>query len=343
MEQLKAYLALSIMNASLSKKAQFLKTANFNACRLFDDHLLEFYEWKEVELIISQCERLGIKILMVHDEEYPEILRQTVDFPPVLFCLGDTCLLKQECFAVVGTRTITMYGKAIVSRFVPPLCRANFCIVSGMASGVDAESHWSAINNDGKTIAVLGTGVDVAFPAQNKDLYKKIIKDGGLVVSEFAPGTAGFKQNFPRRNRIISGLSIGALIVEAGLQSGSLITASISASYSRDVFCVPGPITSRMSDGTNSLIKRGAIVALSSDDILEHYSLLIKGNGKKIHTTQISDGAKTLLKTLSAQGSSVSELLCSSGACSSEIFKNLEELELSGYIFRDGFGIYHLN
>lgn len=339
MDQLKAYLALSITNMSLTAKAQLLKRANFSA----GFSLPDFNSWEEVDLIIERCKKLGIKIILACQEEYPEILRQTVDLPPVLFCLGDVSLLKKQCFAVVGTRTITPYGKVVVSRFIPDLCRASFCIVSGMASGVDSESHWSALNSDGKTIAVLGTGVDVVFPPRNRDLYKRIVNEGGLIISEFAPGTPGFKSNFPRRNRIISGLSIGTLVVEAGMQSGSLITASISASYSRDVFCVPGPINSRMSEGTNCLIKRGAIVALSSDDVMDHYSLLIKNDGKKLLAKQISDGAEKILKSIDAQGSSVSELLCFSGYSSSELFKNLEELEHSGYIFRDGFGIYHLN
>ena len=339
MDALRNYLALSICNMSLSSKVQLIQTNNFA------EHISvpDFNSWDEVETIISRCKQLGIKIILACQDEYPEILKQTVDFPPVLFCLGNILLLKAQCFAVVGTRTPTMYGHAVVSRFIPNLTKAGFCIVSGMAKGIDSESHWSTINNVGKTIAVLGTGVDLVFPPQNKKLYQSIIKSGGLIVSEFVPGTPGYKYNFPKRNRIISGLSLGVLVVEAGIQSGSLITASISTSYSRDVFCVPGPVTSRMSEGTNSLIKRGAVVALSSDDILDHYGLLIHGNSKKILIKQISDSAKILLKTLDAQGSSVSELLCNSGFASGELFKNLEELEHSGYIFRDGFGIYHLN
>jgi len=337
-------------------KGELIKKSGFRPSRLFSPWSAEFNEflkWRalfnwqgleqELENVIRASERLKIKIVTASMNEYPELLRGIVDLPPALFCMGDISLLKQKSISVVGTRTMTPYGKIVVSKFIPPLCISGLCIVSGMAKGVDAESHIAALNSRGKTIAILGSGVDNPYPLCNSSLYERIVREEGLVVSEFIPGTPGFKQNFPMRNRIIAGLSDATLVVEAGKESGSLITASIAMSYHRDIFSVPGPVNSRMSEGTNSLIKKGALIACSSDDILDHYGLLFDSSSSNNSREQISDSARALLGMLDAQGSSASDLLSLSGFSSGELFKNLEELEHSSYIFRDGFGIYHLN
>ena len=354
-KELNAYVALSIIQMPSVVKAEMLKKLAYKAELLFyewNNTLNEFLKWKNkfsgfsdwslVAKIIEESSANKASIVTAGSSLYPNILKQTPDHPVLLFCKGDLNLFKKRSLSVVGTRRISAYGKVAVSKLVPELCRAGFCIVSGMATGVDSESHIRALDSNGSTVAVLGSGINTPFPTSNKRLYERIINEG-LVVSEFAPNTPGFKSNFPMRNRIIAGLSDGTLIIEAGMQSGSLITASIAVSYSRDVFCVPGPINSVLSEGTNSLIKRGAIPVCSSDDIFTHYNMLFNTRTLKIAREQISDGARKMLKMLDAQGSSASDLLCSSGLGPAQLFKNLEELELSGYIFRDAFGIYHLN
>jgi DNA processing protein len=354
-KELNAYVALSIIQMPSAVKVGLLKKLNYKAELLFYDWnntLNEFLKWKNkfssfsdwslVEKIIEESYVSKASIVTAASSFYPNILKQTPDHPVLMFCKGDIELLQKKSLSVVGTRRISAYGKIVVSRLVPELCRAGFCIVSGMATGVDSESHIRALESKGSTIAVLGSGINTPFPTSNKRLYESIINEG-LVISEFAPNTPGFKANFPMRNRIIAGLSDGTLIVEAGMQSGSLITASIAVTYSRDVFCVPGPINSVLSEGTNSLIKKGAVPVCSSDDIFAHYNMLFNTKILKIKREQISDGARKMLGMLDTQGSSASDLLCSSGLGPAQLFKNLEELELSGYIFRDAFGIYHLN
>lgn len=355
-DDLRASVALCILNIPLWAKGKLIRISGFRPSKLFepwDKEFNEFLKWRglfdwqnlgeEVDRAVSRSEKSRINIITASMDEYPDILRSIVDFPPVLFCKGDSSILKQKSISVVGTRTMTPYGRAVVTKFIPPLCMSGLCIVSGMAKGVDAQSHLSTLNSRGKTIAVLGSGVDEPYPVCNNGLYERIIKEGGLVVSEFVPGTPGFKQNFPMRNRIIAGLSDSTIVVEAGIKSGSLITASMAMSYHRDVFSVPGPVNSSMSEGTNSLIKRGALMACSSDDILDHYGLLFGNSNTNMSREQISDSARALLGMLDVQGSSASDLLSLSGFSSGELFKNLEELEHSSYIFRDGFGIYHLN
>ena len=355
MEELNYYLALSYISIPLWAKVQILKKVSFLPSYLFGkwkenlyefnkwkDVFLNFNEWKKLDEIVKDCSSRNIKILLPCDKEYPRLLLETPDFPVVLFCVGDVNIINSSCFSIVGTRAMSHYGSSVIKRLVPDLCRAGFCIVSGMARGVDGCAHFETLNNAGRTIAVLGTGVDTPFPYQNRTLYQKILNSGGLIISEFMPGEPGFKQNFPRRNRIIAGLSHGTLVIEAGLDSGSLITSSIAATYSRDVFAVPGSILSKNADGTNALIKKGAIVVCSSDDILEHYELLIKDNMSKTVKKQVSDTAKSLLVILNGQGCDVNQLLQESGLSSGELFKNLEELQLNGYISIDEFGAYHL-
>ncbi len=198
----------------------------------------------------------GAQLLTIHDPAYPERLREIFDPPLLLFALGNTKLMDSYSLAVVGTRSPTPYGLAATERLSADLAKAGLTIVSGMARGIDTAAHRAALNADGTTIAVLGCGVDVLYPSSNRKLYDDIAKRG-LLLSEFPMEAPAFPQNFPVRNRIVSGISLGVLIVEGAQHSGSAITAKLAMDQGRDVFAVPGNITSKMSWGPNLLIKEG--------------------------------------------------------------------------------------
>ena len=198
----------------------------------------------------------GTELISIQDERYPPRLREIFDPLLVLFALGRLELLKVVSIAVVGTRRPTPYGLAAAERLSSDLARAGLAIVSGMARGIDTSAHLAALKEDGDTIAVLGCGVDVIYPANNRKLYEDIGKKG-LIISEFPMGAVAFPQNFPIRNRIVSGLALGVLIVEGAQHSGSAITAKLAMDQGREVFAVPGNITSKMSWGPNLLIKEG--------------------------------------------------------------------------------------
>ena len=202
------------------------------------------------------------------DKYYPNKLKLIYDPPELLYCLGDIRLLNEPSIAIVGTRNASNYGKRIAYNLSQELSKRGVTIISGLASGIDSYAHEGAFKNVGKTIAVLGSGIDIIYPKENEDLYKSIIKNGGLIVSEFPLGTKPEKDNFPKRNRIISGLSDGVVVVEAKKKSGALITADLALEQGRSVFAVPGNIDSQNSEGTNNLIKEGAVPVTSYLDIL---------------------------------------------------------------------------
>lgn len=220
--------------------------------------------------------REDIKAMDARDPCFPALLKEIFDPPAVLFYKGDLPNPPDPYpFAVVGSRMISTYGRQAVPELVAPLSRAGLCIVSGMAIGVDSLAHETALKEKGRTIAVLGSGLDRAniYPSQNRYLLDQIIAGGGAVFSEFPPGTPPLRQHFPFRNRIISGMSLGVLVIEAAQDSGSLITAKSALDQNRDVFAVPGNIFSPLSEGPNELLKLGAKAVTSADDILEALSL----------------------------------------------------------------------
>ena len=198
----------------------------------------------------------GITLISIHDSRYPPRLREIFDPPIVLYARGDTELLKSHGIAVVGTRRPTPYGIAATERLSADLAKAGLTITSGLARGIDTAAHRSALAEEGKTVAVLGCGVDVLYPSENRKLYEEIGRKG-VLISEFPMGAPAYPQNFPIRNRIISGLSLGVLIVEGAQHSGSAITAKLAMDQGREVYAVPGNITSKMSWGPNLLIKDG--------------------------------------------------------------------------------------
>jgi DNA processing protein len=225
--------------------------------------------------LMVRVEREHIKILTLADNNYPRLLNEIYDPPPLLFYLGELKPDDDFSIAVVGARKYSHYGQQVAEKIVFDLAKNKITIVSGLALGIDALAHNAALNAQGRTIAVLGSGLDrySLYPADNRYLAEKIVSSGGLVLSEFPLGTAPLKFNFPQRNRIISGLSRGTLVIEAGEKSGSLITANFALDQNREVFAVPGNIFSENSVGTNSLIKKGAKTVTSAAEIMEALDL----------------------------------------------------------------------
>ena len=201
---------------------------------------------------------------------YPERLKNIYNPPKQLYCLGNLELLNyKETIAIIGSRNYSSYGKKAANDFSFNLAKNNFCVVSGLARGIDSFAHIAALNAKGKTIAVLGSGLDNIYPKENINLAKRIVENDGLIISEYELGSKPLKQHFPARNRIISGLSDGVLVIEATKNSGTNITVDFALEQGKDVFVVPGNIYSVTSDGTNFLIKEGAIPVVSYKNILE--------------------------------------------------------------------------
>lgn len=210
------------------------------------------------------------RILTIQSPRYPKLLKEISDPPEKLYVRGTGSKINLEkTIAVVGTRHVTEYGRKITIRLVTDLVARGFTIVSGLAYGVDAVAHKAAIDAGGKTIAVLGCGIDIIAPESNTELYWRIIHGNGAVVSEIPPGIRPDRKKFVTRNRIISGLSLGVLVTEGARKSGSLITANYAASQGREVFAVPGPVTSEFSGAASFLLKNGAKLVESVDDIIE--------------------------------------------------------------------------
>ncbi len=290
-----------------------------------------------------------ITLVSLDDPAYPLRLKEIYDPPLLLYVRGNAELLAQPGIAMVGTRHPTPYGSGMAERLACDLANQGLVIISGMARGVDTASHRGAISAKGKTIAVFGTGVDVIYPKENSRLAEQILALGGAIISEFSLGTFAAPQNFPIRNRILSGMSVGVLVVEAGEYSGTRITARCALEQNRDVFAVPGNVTNKNSWGPNTLIKQGAKLVATWEDVWEDLPPEVKlaltpkmGGESQDHTTSSlfpEDGLppheKRILGLLKAdEPTHIDELVerLETEMSSSEIFAALFELELAGKV-----------
>lgn len=282
-------------------------------------------------------------IITFEDEFYPKLLKEISNPPLVLYVKGDPKLLDSLQLAMVGSRNPTPTGKDTARLFAKHLAQRNITITSGLADGIDAASHEGALMaSSGKTIAVLGTGLKIVYPAKHQGLASEIVANGGTLVSEFTPNTPPRPQNFPRRNRIISGLSLGTLVVEAALRSGSLITARFAAEQGREVFAVPGSIHNPLTKGCHKLIKDGAKLVETAQDILEELGPLAD-MGEQIFDAQQHDESvdriiagdalyQKLLKNLDVTATPVDILSQRTNLTIAEISSMLLVLELKGYV-----------
>lgn len=320
------------------------------------DHIRSFSDWKIAEREIEQAVELGVDIVTCEDPLYPRNLLNTYDYPPFLYVKGS--LRPAEIFvAVVGSRLASVYGRYTTEKISRELAFKKITIVSGLARGIDAAAHRGALAGKGRTIAVLGCGLDIVYPPENKDLAAAVAMQGALV-TEFPFGTPPNAPNFPSRNRLISGISLGVVIVEAGEKSGSLITARIAAEQGRSVFAVPGEIGAAGSRGTHRLIKQGAKLIENVDDILEEIlpqvemvSSLSDGSSAAFRPGKfepdpesaptpasggnlpgLGDHEKKLLSMIPSQPVDIDLLIASSGLTAQQVLNALLLLELGGFI-----------
>jgi DNA processing protein len=285
------------------------------------------------ELLV--CRKRGIGVVTPENLDYPRLLSEIHDPPPVLYYIGKLPTQDKLLIGVVGSRKATRYGRSVAARVVTELCRAEVGIVSGLAVGIDSAAHQACLKGSGYTVAVLGNGVDVFYPSGNRGLQRAVIDKGGCVISEFPPGTGPRAGHFPRRNRIISGLGRGLLVVEAGLKSGAMITVGFALEQGREVFSVPGNIDSAQSAGTNHLIRLGAKPVLSVRDVLEEFGLdLPLMQAKTQVAAALDDGEANILAMIDEQGISADELCYLTGLPGGVILARLVALELKGLICR---------
>ena len=299
----------------------------------------------ESDRILEFCERNGIYVIGYNDDDYPARLRDSIIPPSVIYVAGEVASLKNISIAGVGSRHSTQYGRDAVRYICEPLAAAGITLVSGMASGIDTEVHKAALNQNGTTIAVLGTGIDITYPARQTEL-RSIIEQNGAVVSEYPPFAHNAPYMFALRNRIISGLAKAVIIFEAAKKSGTMITAGWALDDGRDVFAVPGGILSSQSEGTNRLIKQGAIPALSAADVLETMGLerlsVVTSSLSEPAALKLSGLEKAIYDILKGGEKSLDALVDDLKRSSSELLSALTMLELDGVVASAPGQRYHI-
>lgn len=284
---------------------------------------------------------MEIKTINIENELYPKLLKKIPDAPKILYFRGE--LLKNEiCFSIVGTRRCSDYGKEIAFSIAQDLAQAGITVVSGMARGTDSMAHKGALERKGRTIAVLGTGLDEKsiYPKENLKLAEKILENGGCLISEYPPGTPGMKSNFPERNRIISGLSLGVLVVEAKFGSGALITTDWARKQVRKVFAVPGPVHSKNSEGPHSLIKAGAKLVENANDILKELNLP-KIERKKLEGKTLEENL--IWEILKEGNLNIDKIIEKTKLSSQVVSATLSLMEIDGKVKNLGGNVYALS
>ncbi len=318
----------------------------------------ELFSRKMAEKEIMTAEIKQVEIITTEDDLYPYNLKQIEDAPPILYAKGRTELLQNNnILAVVGARSASLSARKITETIASDVARMGITIVSGMARGIDTAAHRGALKANGNTIAVLGTGIDVIYPSENEDIYKALTTEG-LILTEYPFHTKPQASNFPRRNRIVSGLSKGVLVVEAGLRSGSLITAHQALEQGRDVYAIPGAPYDGRSDGCNKLLKEGAFLVDSADDIIENfnfsevtftprtiekitetddlfeYSLDNQTNNSDSPEQNNENEYTKLLSLISSSGEDIDELIRTMKLPTEKVLTMIVELELEDKIMR---------
>lgn len=292
--------------------------------------------WELVENDLRWLEADDRHCLRIDDPDYPPLLREIADPPPLLFVRGRVGALAGRQLAIVGSRNPSHLGGCHAREFARALVEVGLTVTSGLALGVDAAAHQGALAGGGPTVAVAGTGLDQTYPRSHQPLAESILAEGGALVSEFPVGTPPQAGNFPRRNRIISGLSLGVLVVEAALKSGSLITARLAAEQGREVFALPGAIDNPLARGCNALIKQGAKLVETVDDILEEFSIASRPAQPPAQRQSAGEspdpGGEALLKYIAYAPTSVDTLVAATGNTPEAIASLLLSLELQGHI-----------
>ncbi|CEK11881.1 DNA-processing protein DprA [Legionella hackeliae] len=298
-----------------SRMAQAIKTFNF----------------KDIQLDLCWAEKSGHHLLTIEDVNYPSLLKEIADPPAVLYAIGELSCLLQPSIAMVGSRKPSAIGGETARRFAMELATNQLTIVSGLALGIDAQAHEGCLEVNGKTIAVLGTGIDFTYPRQHKILTAKISQTG-LLLSEFPLKTPPMAGHFPRRNRIISGLSLATLVVEAAIKSGSLITARFALEQNRDVLAIPGSILNPQARGCHYLLQQGAKLVTSTQDIMDELNLDSKQVAQTNATLSLATDNKNLVKCIGFEITTVDQIIARSGLGIEEVVSSLATLELEGIV-----------
>jgi DNA processing protein len=291
--------------------------------------------WRPKVDLDSEMERLnksGVQALTFHDAKYPSRLKEIYDYPPLIYVKGELISADDYCLSVVGTRRATLYGKQVAQEITADLARNNITVVSGLARGIDTIAHRAALEAGGRTLAIYACGLDTVYPAENASLAKSII-DQGALISEYPLGAKPRPDNFPRRNRIMSGMSLGVLVIEADEASGAIITAHMAIEQNREVFAIPGSILSPMSRGANRLIQEGAKLVRNCTDILEELNLTASVYQLEMKEIVPSSETETLLlKQLSAEPVHIDHVCQASGLPTSTVSSTLAMMELKGKV-----------
>lgn len=292
--------------------------------------------WEKAEEQAALMEKNGVGLVTFRDENYPENLLSIYDPPPFLFVKGETTKDDRDAVAIVGCRSASAYGRRITESIARELAKSGVTIVSGLARGIDSIGHVSALKERGRTLAVFGSGLDVIYPPENRKLAERI-RSSGALLSEFLMGTKPEGPNFPRRNRLISGLSLGVVVVEAGARSGALLTANSALEQNRDVFAIPGNLGSKTSEGTNRLIKQGAKLVTSVEDILDELKITTDGERSSALSTQedisrLSEKEKSLFGLITNEPHHIDKIAGLASVSVSDALTLLLSLELKGLV-----------
>lgn len=294
-------------------------------------HAIANFDLSEVEKDLGWQEQENQHILTWASPNYPKLLQEIYDPPPVLYARGNLACLQQKAIAIVGSRNPSITGAETSRRFAYELARHQVTIISGLALGIDAKAHQGSLEAKGSTIAVMGTGVDCIYPRQNQDLAEKICQNG-LLITEFPLKMQARAGHFPRRNRIISGLSLITLVVEAAVRSGSLITARLALEQNRDVFAVPSSIHNPQARGCHHLLKQGAKLITSSQEIMEELGLESQTMVKTNKAGTLARDNRNLVKCIGFETTTVDQIIFRSGMDVQEVACGLATLELQGAI-----------
>jgi len=292
---------------------------------------------------LAKLLKLNIGYITNRDKQYPKLLKEIPDHPVVLYARGNIDVLSSPALAFVGSRKYSEYGKRSCRSIINQMNGAEVCIVSGLALGIDAIAHSAALENDLSTVGVLGCGLDRIYPVSNYQLGESIIKSGGAIISEYPPGTPPMKQNFPARNRIIAGLSLGTVVVEAAEKSGALITALEALDYNREVFAVPGNIESETSKGCNQLIQQGAKLTTGAEDIFLELNFEIENQKIKSQKAMPENEIEAEILKITSEKTHVDMLVGKSKYNVVEISGALTTLEMKGNLENVGGGYWIRN
>jgi DNA processing protein len=292
---------------------------------------------------IAKLQKFDIGYVTYYDREYPPLLKELPDCPMILYVRGEIKALSKKGIGVVGSRKYSNYGKIVASTLSAECTAGGLSIISGLALGIDAFAHEAALQVGGTTVGVLGCGLDKIYPISNYQLGRRVIESSGAIISEFPLGTPPMKQNFPARNRIIAGLSLGVLVIEAAIQSGALITAYQALEYNREVFAIPGNITSESSAGTNKLLKEGARLVTSASDIFENLMLQQKTAREKAREIlPATEEEGRIVQVLQKEELSVDDIIKQTGYNVIIVSTTLTMMEMKGFVKNLGGGRYGL-